>query len=90
MSVTSFLGNTDAQYNTPTPTPSPSPTITPTIGPGSVVFAVNCAGPSFTASDDVYYEADRNYSGGQTANTGDAIANTNTFVIMKLVDYAEL
>jgi uncharacterized repeat protein (TIGR02543 family) len=48
---------------------------------GSVVFATNCGGPAFTASDGVNYTADTNFLGGNTSSTNSAISGTTDDVL---------
>jgi hypothetical protein len=43
---------------------------------GTVVFATNCGGSAFTASDGIQYAADTKYTGGTTYSTGSSIAGT--------------
>ena len=43
---------------------------------GTIIFATNCGGASYTASDGVKYSADVNFSSGSTYSSGAAIAGT--------------
>lgn len=41
------------------------------------VFSVNCGGENYLSADGILYEADHNYSGGDTFTSGAPIADTN-------------
>lgn len=45
-------------------------------GAYTYVVGIDCGGPGFTAVDGTVYLSDRHYTGGNTATTTDAIANT--------------
>ncbi|NEU08805.1 hypothetical protein GZH53_10820 [Flavihumibacter sp. R14] len=47
----------------------------------AVVFAVNAGGSLFKASNGITYSADKNYSGGNTFRTSDAISNTSDDIL---------
>ena len=49
----------------------------PTPMPPATIFAVNCGGSAYTASDGTEYEADRNYSGGTTYDSGASVSGTS-------------
>ena len=52
-------------------TPTPTPVLT------EVVFAVNCGGSAYTASDGTQYAADTGYSGGTPYNHGTSVSGTS-------------
>lgn len=56
------------------------------------VYAINCAGPQYTAADGMVYEADSlnsYYTGGNTASTSAPIAGTNDDVLYQSERYAK-
>ena len=60
-------------------------------GAGSVVYAVNAGGASFTATDGTVYEADKYFIGGSTYTTGtSAIANTTDDVLYTSERYGNM
>ncbi|MBN2440631.1 MAG: hypothetical protein JXJ04_04780 [Spirochaetales bacterium] len=58
------------------PDPTPGPTDPPPPTP-TTVFAVNCGGGAYTASDGTVYDADKNYSGGTAYDQGVTVSGTS-------------
>jgi len=52
------------------------PNLSVDSSPTAVVFAVNAGGYSFTASNGINYQSDKNYSGGYVYKTSNGITNT--------------
>ncbi len=44
---------------------------------GTTTFAINCAGPSYTASNSLTFKSDTDYNGGGSYNTRHSIAGTS-------------
>ena len=64
-----------------------SPLPTTTVASGTVVFAVNAGGGSFTASNGISYSTDKNYVGGSVYKVSTAIANTTDDVLYQSERY---
>jgi len=54
---------------------------------GTVIFATNCGGSAFTASDGIHYAADTKYTGGTTYSTNSNIAGTSDDVLYRSERY---
>ena len=55
----------------------------------SAIFAVNAGGPAVTASNGITYQADKNFSGGNTFKTSEAIANTSSDALYQSERYGD-
>jgi hypothetical protein len=56
---------------------------------GTVVFANNCGGQTFTSADGIKYSADSNFSNGSIYSTGAAIAGTTDDVLYQSERYGK-
>jgi hypothetical protein len=68
---------TPTRSQTPSATVTPSPVLSATATPAQPsVWRVNSGGPAYTDTLGNVWAADTNFSGGNTAGTGNAISNT--------------